>query len=136
MAPVGVKLTSCRWRDSSVEDIVIASPSWDEVAAAIERLDGATFSELFLHLDDAEDETYLTVAGGPDAFLVFVCVANEEFHEAIDPAASDSSVTMVVGGQQSTFGRRELIDREHALVAAHTYFDTATLDASITWHSR
>ena len=133
---MGVRLTSCRWRDSSVEDIVLASPSWDEVADAIERLNGATFNDLFLQLADAVAETCLVVAGGPDAFLVFVCVANQEFHEAIDPSAGDGSVTMVVGGQQSTFRRRELIDREHALVAAHTYFDTATLDASITWHSR
>ena len=76
------------------------------------------------------------MSGGPDFFLVFLCVGNREFYEVFDPLESEDSVSLIVGGQVGTFTRRQLIDRALTLRAAQTYYDAAELDGSISWQSR
>ena len=100
-----------------------------------DRLNGREFNDLYFRLDD-DSEMYFAVAGGPALFLVFVDVAGERFHEAIDSQAPAHMVELVVGGQQGTFDRRDLIDRPSAIVAFKTYFETGKLAPSLSWRTR
>lgn len=127
-------LTWCKW-GTRCEEFSELSPTWATVEAALEQLDGLEFNDLYLRLDD-DSETYFAVVGGPSLFLVFLDIAGDEFHEAIDSSAPDHEVALVVGGQQGIFNRRDLIDRPTATVALKTYFETARPAPSVSWRIR
>ena len=129
-------LTKYRWRIGTVENIEVRNATLADVSAALAQLDGAEFNDIYLTPDDSDPETYFSVGGGPDFFLVFLCLANESFHEAFDPLQPEGTVLMRTGGQVGSFARRDLIDRASAMRAALTYCDSGTLDGSISWRSR
>ena len=131
-----VTLTKCRWRSGTVENIEVRNATLTDVSAALAQLDGAEFNDIYLTPDDSDPETYFSVGGGPDLFLVFLCLANESFHEAFDPLQSDGTLLLRTGGQVGSLARRDLIDRASATRAALTYCDSGTLDTSISWQSR
>ena len=133
---VDVTLTTCRWRGRGFESTEVRPATAADVSAAVVQLDGAEFNDLYLTPDDSDPETYFSVGGGPDLFLVFLCLANERFHDAYDPAGSDEEVLLVTGGQTGSFARRQLIDRSSALRAALTYCNDGSLDESVSWDSR
>ena len=134
MVGVVTSLTWCKW-GTRCEDFSEVSPSWATAEAALDRLNGREFNDLYFRLDDGS-ETYFAVAGGPALFLVFLDIAGERFHEAIDSQAPAHKVELVVGGQHGTFDRRDLIDRPSAIVAFKTYFETGKLAPSLSWRTR
>ena len=131
-----VTLTKCRWRNGGVESIEVQFATPSDVSAALAQLDGKEFNDFYLTPNASDPETYLVVGGGPDLFLVFLSMANETFHEAYDPSASEETVLLRTGGQTGSFARHDLIDRSSALKAAVTYCERGTLDASVSWQSR
>ena len=70
-------MTTCRWRGRGFESTEGRPATAADVSAAVVQSDGAEFNDLYLTPDDSDPETYFSVGGGPDLFLMFQCLANE-----------------------------------------------------------
>jgi Immunity protein Imm1 len=134
---VAVALTISRW-DQEPRDEVTLSPSWGEVERAIRNLDGDSLNDLYLHPNDQVPESYFAVGGGEDGrYLVIICEANERFTEAVSSLADDGTrVSMMCGGQPTSFATRQLVDLEAVLVAAKHFYDSGSASPRVTWEIR
>lgn len=96
-----------------------ADPAPAEITEAIDRLDGQRYTEVSISEDDPW--RYLTVAGGPDLYLVTGETGDEKILQLLDPKAGAETVSLVAGGQKGEFQRRQLVDRAAALAAVEEF---------------
>ncbi|WP_374116645.1 hypothetical protein [Streptomyces gilvus] len=73
----------------------------------------------------SEDEPfrYLSVAGGPELYLVTGEGADGEILQLHEPAAGSQSVELVCGGQMGVFPRRDLVTREQVHSAVSDFLN-------------
>ena len=98
-----------------------ADPTLDDIRNAIVRLDGRIFTEVVVR--SADRLRYLSVAGGPDLFLVTGELEDASLLHLLSRDAGDFPVSLVCGGQQAEFRRSELVERAVAIDAVHDFLD-------------
>jgi hypothetical protein len=103
---------------------------WDTIEAAIRDLDGDRKTLVTL---EAVDETHMAIGGGGDRYVVYVTFDNETFYYLIDPSKSDSSETIMVGGQEGLYAARSCVDLLTVLTAAREFAEVGKLEASVHW---
>jgi hypothetical protein len=106
-------------------------PSWADIEAAIMQLDGTTRTSVMLKKDD---ETYMSIGGGPIAFSVTVLIENKygPFY-LVDPTKGSQEVILVVGGQGVDFPARMTVSLESVLQAAKTFAESGLLEKRLVW---
>jgi hypothetical protein len=130
-------LTVPVWSESGVETQVVDAPAWADIDKAIRALDGHVRSEVYLHQDRDDAETYMAIAGGSrNRYLVFVCHDNKRYDEAVTPDAADKTVNLVTGGQTGEFRLRSLVTLNEALEAARVYHQSGQLAGGVVWRHR
>lgn len=109
----------------------VAEPSWKEVVAAIERLDGDARSELSL---GPPGDVMLVVAGGPDLFHVMLVDPMRDTWQSVhDPTQPSAPHDIVAAGQVSQFRRDTLVDRDAATRAAQAFFEDGDAAGDLSW---
>ena len=98
-----------------------SNPSLDDIRDAVARLDGRTFTEVVVRTEDRL--RYLSVAGGPDLFLVTGELEDASLLHLLSRDQNDSLVSLVCGGQQADFRRFELVQRGVALDAVSNFLN-------------
>lgn len=115
----------------------LEDPTEEEVLRAVRALDGSETTELYLQPDREHPETYLAIAGGVSGqYLVFICLDNEQFIEAISPGADGPPVDLICGGQPGQFEPSQLISLEGALRAASQYYRSRSPSEAVDWIRR
>ncbi|TMR17021.1 hypothetical protein [Nonomuraea zeae] len=100
---------------SKTDDWEVDDPGMERIAASIGRLDGRRFTEV--SVTDDEPFRYVSVAGGPELFLVTGESADGEILQLKAPGAGGGQVTLVCGGQLGEFERSDLVTRDAAVAA-------------------
>lgn len=91
----------------------VAGPTPEQAEDAIRRLDGAARTEVRV----GTDVRHLSVAGGPDLFLVTGRDADGTLLHLHDTGAGADEVRLVCGGQLGIFRRDALVPLDAALAA-------------------
>jgi len=127
-------LTVCEWLGRRRSDSEIAEPTWEQVEAAIRRLDNDRWNDVYLYPASSDTETYLCVGGGSGRYLVSGSIGNEVFPTVIDPAnPAIEDVPLVVGGQEGLYPANWIVDLTTALGACKVYYDLGHPGGDITW---
>ena len=113
-----MQLTVCVWSANVMASTDYFDPSWVDIEAAIEALDGEARNDLYLCPDAANPETYLAVGGGDGSYVVHGCINNERFPTVVRPDGSEDVVELMVGGQWCDFPGRMVVDLGTAIAAA------------------
>ncbi|XRQ08949.1 hypothetical protein ACN3XK_72785 [Actinomadura welshii] len=100
---------------SKTRDWKVENPDPERIARSITTLDGARFTEISVTED--EPFRYLSVAGGPDFYLVTGESANGEILQLREPDAGSEQIQLVCGGQMGFFERSSLVARGQAIGA-------------------
>ncbi|MGW4349369.1 hypothetical protein GTY75_20200 [Streptomyces sp. SID8381] len=101
-------------RDWEVED-----PQLERIIRSIADLDGNRFTEISVTED--EPFRYLSVAGGPDLYLVTGESADGEILQLTEPDAGSEQIELVCGGQMGLFERSSLVTQDQAIGAVSEF---------------
>jgi hypothetical protein len=119
------------WEGAHRHDDVIEQPDAAAVESAVRRLDGDCITEVCI---EADDHSYLILAGGAGSYVGFVSRSEDEMHNLITPTGSaEPSVELCTGGQTGYFAKRQLVDLPTALRAARTFAEHGELESTATW---
>lgn len=121
------------WSNGRNACIAIENPSWDEVKALIQDLNGDT--KTLVTFGDYDAGYYMAVGGGCNQYILYLSFDDEEkILELIDPNETDESlVELVVGGQRGRFSKNMCVSQETILIVAKTFYETQIPDNSFFW---
>src|ERR1043166_6470530 len=92
-------LTTCDWSNRRRKDTVIKDPAWEDIEAAIRKLDNENFNDIHLHRDEDSEDFWLSVGGGAGRYFVTRASA-DEFPNVVDlTRANLPDELLCVGGQ-------------------------------------
>lgn len=106
---------------SKTQDWETENPTLERISRAIAELDGNRYTEVSVTED--EPFRYLSVAGGPDLFLVTGESADGEILQMKDTEAGTGEIRLVCGGQLGIFERSDLVSRDKAVGAVSKFLD-------------
>jgi hypothetical protein len=118
------------WEGTHNHAVVEVANSWEEIEAAIRRLDGHRSTLVTL---EAENETHMAIGGGNSKYLVYVTFDNEDFHYLVDLSQPDKSETLVVGGQEGIYPAKCCVDLSTTLKAARGFAEFGKIEKSVAW---
>ena len=126
-----VKLVTDTWDGRSVEETTKESPSWDDVVAAIKRLDA---DKRTLVAADSWGETQMLIGGGAGKYVVSVSRSDEELFTLINSdAKANDRVLLNAGGQTGNFPSQEIVDYETTIQAANWFYKHNEPAPQLVW---
>jgi Immunity protein Imm1 len=126
-------LSTDLWRGPSDHGWHIADPSLQDIATAIERLDGKHHTLAILKGDG---DAHLAVGGGANGqYVVFATFDNVRLFTLTSPEQPDSKVPLCVGGQEGDYSKNTVVDFPAALAAAKRFAETGQIDSALQWRS-
>lgn len=106
---------------SKTRDWETENPTLEGISQSISDLDGTRYTEVSITED--EPFRYLSVAGGPDLFLVTGESADGEILQLKDSGAGTGEVRLVCGGQLGIFERSDLVGFDQAVGAVSEFLN-------------
>lgn len=116
-----------RWREEK------GGPSAADVRASMAHCRQAEGIWPDVSLSQEKPWAYITVSGGPELYLVTGEMSDEKILQLTDPGADDEQIPLVVGGQQVSFPRRELVGRDQAVGVALRFLEHGDYDPDLPW---
>lgn len=112
-------------------------PTWDDVARAIESLDGSARTPVTLGPSSREgDERHMGIGGGMGGrCVVYVTDDNLTFWNLEDRSSPGTrAVLIVAGGQEGDFREEQcVVPKSWALKAARRHFDDGSRAPDLPW---
>lgn len=109
----------------SIQEQVIAQPSWNAVETSIRNLDGGLCDAVFLN---GTNNSYMSISGGENGRYViggylcgcgsFICASGE---------VQGPEKDVVVAGDYNTYPSRNVVEIAIAIAAARAFFDRGVL---------
>jgi hypothetical protein len=125
------QLTVSEWDGTDVRNQIVMNPTWDQVEAAVRRLDNACFNDLYLQPDAANSEIYLCVGGGSGRYVLAGVLAGDRFPTLIDHDRPAEPAELIrVGGQEGDYPANVVHDLEVTLTAVRAFWATGRFDGS------
>lgn len=120
------QLTAIRYhRDRSWDAEFTATPGWDDVVAAIRRMDDHYYPIVQLNCTEwDDDEKIFNVVGGYGGFALFQQMGDWQYS---DPAGSDDEVRLWTSDQGYFCAQRNILtDVDKVLRIAKAYYETGS----------
>ncbi|WP_405951393.1 hypothetical protein OG588_39300 [Streptomyces prunicolor] len=102
-------------------DWEVDEPTPERIAQSIADLDGGRWTEVSVTEDDPF--RYISIAGGPDFFLVTGESVDGEMLQLRNPEWGSEEFRLVCGGQTGIFERSDLVDRDQAIEAVSEFLN-------------
>jgi Immunity protein Imm1 len=113
---------------------VIDDPTPEAVTDAVQALDGAMTTEVYLH---ASTGRWMGLAAGPErVFVGFSESAEGPLRQAVVADASGGIATVVIGGQRTSIEAKYLLPAPVAAALAAEFARTGTRPLTVEWETR
>jgi len=117
--------------DSSSDEV--KNPTWADIEAAIQRLNGDTRTLLILGIG-APPVPHMAIGGGQDGkYILYATADNLSFRTLINPHATTGKCSLVAGHQRGEYELKLCVGLSDVLQAAKTYAETGELDSRLQW---
>jgi hypothetical protein len=129
------QLTVPHWEGTDVRSEIVPNPTWEQVEAAVRRLDNASLNDLYLQPDADNSETYLCVGGGGGRYVLAGVLAGDRFPTLVDPnRPAEPAELLRVGGQEGDYPANVVHDLETTLAAVQAFWASGSFDgAGLHW---
>ncbi|WP_131816056.1 hypothetical protein [Streptomyces sp. 3213.3] len=104
---------------SKTRDWEVDNPELERIIRSVADLDGDRLTEISVTED--EPFRYLSVAGGPDLYLVTGESVHGEILQLTEPDAGSEQIELVCGGQMGLFERSSLVTQAQAIDAVSEF---------------
>ena len=140
--PIGWKVTSCLISTSQAEveeegvagmrrvDEPIVNPTWPQVQAFVERLDGKAYTDMAI---EGPNRYVMAIGGGPDLFCVSAIGNDMGPYDLLGPEKTDETGKIILGGILTDMPRKYFATKEQALQAAKYFFCHGGVDPALEW---
>lgn len=118
------------WNDLSLSESTIRDPKYEDVSAALHRLDAKKYTMLTCV---ACDNSTLVVGGGSGAYIVYYSPDDLVFYILLGNESASGSIVINIGGQEGDYSQRHVIDIDCALKALKFFYTTAQMDEEQKW---
>ncbi|OKH19810.1 Imm1 family immunity protein [[Limnothrix rosea] IAM M-220] len=118
------------WQGNRNDLVTKAVENWSDIETEIRRLNAKTQTLVTL---ETEDEVHMAIGGGQGQYVAYVALADESFHNIIDPSKSEREVNVMVGGQESPYPEKQCVALETVLQAAKTFAESGQMDKTVVW---
>jgi Immunity protein Imm1 len=126
-------LTMDYWEGLGTRTDTVPNPTWQDIRAAIERLDGRQRTLVTL---SAEGDAHLAIGGGQyNQYVVYATSDNVKFSTLMSADQSHSKVLLFIGGQEGDYQKDIVVDFDGALAAAKFFADHGRTDPSLQWRT-
>ena len=106
------------------------SPTLNDVALAVQALDGKTQTLVTLEVDD---DRHMAVGGGGGGYIVYMTVDNRRFKNLVIAEKRGPKVSLTCGGQQGEFAAKQCVDLRTAQAAAKAFAQNGQPDPTLSW---
>jgi hypothetical protein len=130
MAP-GLVLAGDNWAGSVNQRWELVGPDFAAVADALSQLDGRIRTEVGVRRDEPFE--YVSVAGGPELFVVTGELPDGSVVQMHSMDAVDGSVSLVCGGQRADYPLSDVVTQEDALDALRQFVEGNPQHLSERW---
>lgn len=117
----------------------VERPTCEQVAAAIEALDGESRTMVTLAPSPPNGspvgECHMAIGGGPDHFIVYLTRDNLGFTNLVEPERQTrtNNIRLFIGGQEGDYTESQCVTRPTAIRAARHYLERGNPDPTLTW---
>jgi hypothetical protein len=119
------------WQGNQNHGQIQPATVWAEIETAILQLDGDRHTAVTL---EAANEAHMCVGGGPDQYVVYATLDNEDFPYLVDPSRSaNPEATIVVGGQAGLYPANRCVNLATVLKAAQSFAELGQMEPSAAW---
>jgi len=120
------------WDGRTCTNLETPNPSWGDIAAAVERLDGKRHTIITI---GAGGEAHMAVGGGEHGqYVVYATFDNESFRTLLSATTQSQEIMyLVTGGQLGDYPKNIVVDLASALAAAKTFAELGQIDATLNW---
>jgi hypothetical protein len=125
-----VDMTIEKWVGNQNEADLIEKPNWNQIETAIRELDAENKTLVTL---GRNEDTYMSIGGGDNKYIVTATSDNFNFYSLIDPSKSEQVETLVVGGQKGSYPANKYVDLLRCLLAVRTFTELGKLDDLLIW---
>lgn len=129
---LAAELVTEHWEGIHKKSSVVAEPTLDAVAAAIQALDGRVYTMVSIVFKESS-VIFIGGGGSNGLYVVTATYDGEHFKIATGDASSTGMVTMIVGGQEGDYPARHCVDFVTALRAARAFASTGEMDSTVNW---
>jgi len=129
------RLRTPRWIGTDCHEHSEANPAWPVVEAAIRRLDQASWQEVFLSPAEADESTWLSVAGGKGKYLVTGSSRDEWFPTYAKGPGTGAVEFVTVGGQAGEYPTNWVVSVEEALAVVRSFYEVGGFQCGVEWSS-
>ena len=130
-----LELGGDRWSGVKSSSWVVEGPLLSDLEEAFGRLDGATYTQLYLDAEIDGHSWTLIVGGDGSKYVVTAQRDEEDFWYLQRPHAPEGKVLLTTGGQEGEFPADQVVSKEAALAAARAFLATGRLDPAQVWVS-
>jgi len=134
--PAVTQMICDRWAGVRNYEEVTASPSFEQFAVALRRMDGRVHTLVVLQ---ACGGAQFTVGGGAGRYVTYVAADEETFWNLLLPgdrkegADMGSLVLVNAGGQEGEYPARQIVDIDAAMQAGATFLQSGRIDEALLW---
>ena len=121
-------MTYDRWKGLLSEEHVDHAPDWASVNNAINRLDEKVYTLIFL---EDESGSNLGIGGGPSGIVV--TLYRESQHLVARHGDDCEKISIVIGGQDGDFPRKNVVTFEQAKNIARAYLQGVDVRTIANW---
>lgn len=124
-------LVTNEWEGNRRVEHRVPAPSEKAIVDAIERLDARRLTSVFI---EGEHPAYLSVGGGEHGrYIVFATFDTRCYISLANQIELPGEESLRVGGQETSFKRKFIVDRMMAIEAALTFARDGVLHEKYQW---
>jgi hypothetical protein len=108
----------------------VSAPSEQAIVDAIESLGAGKLTSVFI---EGEDPAYLSVGADQGRYIVFATFDTQRYLSLANPRELSGKETLRIGGQETSFERKFIVDRMMAVECALAFARDGVLHEKHRW---
>ena len=129
---IATELVTDSWDGDRNIEAVVPSPTWDQIAKAIQELDGMVRTLVTITI---QEPSHMAIGGGGGngLYVVYATRDGERFRTATRQIEFTKKAVVNAGGQEGEFPENRCVELATALTAAKSFAESGQLDPAIKW---
>ncbi|MEX2492613.1 MAG: Imm1 family immunity protein [Nitrospirales bacterium] len=126
-----VEMFADAWEGIEQSGAILLNPSWEDIDAAIRKLNGETYTIVRLQ---GKDEAHMVIGGGAHGrYIMYATLNNEDFFNLVSDDKAIGSVLLCIGGREENLPMETVVDFVLVFKAVGTFVELGELESTLQW---
>lgn len=126
-----VEMFADSWEGIEQSGAILLNPSWEDIDAAIRKLNGETYTIVRLQ---GKYEAHMVIGGGAHGrYIVYATFNNEDFFNLASDDKAIGSVLLCIGGREENLSMETVVDFALVFKAVGAFVELGELESTLQW---